>query len=84
MTGIEIPRGEGGRGSYLTLHCHHQNDSALTEMGIDEIRFNVSLTVRGKLTRQCPQFTVFEENGSGIKPRSFRLQLGQTGSPHEC
>ena len=30
------------------------------KMGSDESRFNVSLTVRGKLTRQCPQFTVFE------------------------
>ena len=31
VTGTEIPRGGGGggRGSYLTLHCHYQNDSAL-------------------------------------------------------
>ena len=25
--------GGGGGGLYLMLYCHHQNDSALTEMG---------------------------------------------------
>ena len=34
---------------YLSLHCHHQNDSG-TEMGSDESRFNVSLIVRDKVT----------------------------------
>ena len=29
---------------YLSLHCHHQNDSCL-KMGSDESHFNVSLTV---------------------------------------
>ena len=32
---------------YLTLHCHHQNDSCI-KMSSDESRFTVSLTVRGK------------------------------------
>ena len=45
---------------YLSLHCHHQNDSCI-KMGSDESRFNVSLTVRDKVTRQCPQTTIFEE-----------------------
>ena len=31
---------------YLSLHCHHQNDSCI-KMGSDESHFNVSLTVRG-------------------------------------
>ena len=30
---------EGG-GVYLTLHCHHQNDSCI-QTGSDEIYFNV-------------------------------------------
>ena len=43
-------RGEGGRGYggggtereiiYLSLHCHHQNDSCI-KMGSDESHFNV-------------------------------------------
>ena len=60
-------RGYGGdRGEretiYLSLHCHHQNDSCI-KMGSDENHFNVSLTVRDKVTRQCSQTTTFEENG---------------------
>jgi len=32
---------------YLSLHCHHQNDSCI-KMGSDESHFNVSLIVREK------------------------------------
>ena len=32
-------------------------------MGSDESHFNVSLIVRDKVTRQCPQTTTFEEKG---------------------
>ena len=39
---------------YLSLHCHHQNDSC-NKMGSDESHFNVSLIVRDKVTGQCPQ-----------------------------
>ena len=72
---------------YLSLHCHHQNDSCI-KMGPDENHFNVSLTVRYKVTGQCPQTTNFEEKG---EPKRIRtevpllnaLPLGQTGSrPH--
>ena len=49
---------------YLSLHCHHQNDSCI-KMGSDERRFKVSLIVRDKVTRQCPQTTTFEEKGEG-------------------
>ena len=35
---------------YLSLHCHHQNDSCI-KMGSDESHFNASLIVRGKVTR---------------------------------
>ena len=76
---------------YLSLHCHHQNDSC-TKMGSDESHFKVSLIARDKATRQCPQTTTFlkrKESRSGIKPGSFclpsayqpnALPLGQTGS----
>ena len=46
--------------TYLSLHCHHHNDPCI-KMGSDESHFNVSLTVRDKVTRQCPQTTTFEE-----------------------
>ena len=46
---------------YLSLHCHHQNDSCI-KMGSDESHSNVSLTVRDRVTRQCRQ-TIFEEKG---------------------
>ena len=39
---------------YLSLHCHHQNDSCI-KIGSDESHFKVSLIVRDKVTRQCPQ-----------------------------
>ena len=41
-----------GRGKiiYLSLHCHHQNDSCI-KTGNDESHFNVSLIVREKVTR---------------------------------
>ena len=47
---------------YISLHCHHQNDSCI-EMGSNESHFNVSLTVRDKVTRQCPQTPTFEVKG---------------------
>ena len=53
--------GYGGGGSgrlHTILHCHHQNDSCI-KMVNDESHFNVSLIVRGKVTRQCPQTKTF-------------------------
>ena len=44
--------------TYLSLHCHHQNDSCI-KMGSDENHFNVSLVMRDKVTRPLvhkPQF----------------------------
>ena len=56
---------------YLSLHCHHQIDICI-KMGSDESHSNVSLIVRDKLTRQCPQTTTFEENG---KPKQIRTEV---------
>ena len=47
---------------YLSLHCHHQHDFCI-KMGSDENHFNVSLTVRDNVIRQCPQTTTFEHKG---------------------
>ena len=91
----------GGRGRasereiiYLSLHCHHQNDSCI-KMGSDESHLNVSLIVRDNESlqdgRQCPQTTTFEEKG---EPKRYRtevltayqptaLPLGQSGSQNK-
>ena len=45
---------------YLLLHCHHHS---YIKVGSGESHFNVSLIVRDKVTRQCPQNTTFEEKG---------------------
>ena len=55
----------------LSLHCHHQNDSCM-KMGSDESHFNVSLTVMDKVTRQCPQTTIFEEKR---EPKRIRTEV---------
>ena len=46
----------GEEGDYIpiAIHCHHQNNFCI-KMGNDESHFNVSLIVRGQVTRQCPQ-----------------------------
>ena len=41
-------------------------------MGSDESHFNVSLIVRDKVTRQCPQTTIFEEKG---EPKRYRTEV---------
>ena len=83
--GVEV----GGEGDYiriyLSLHCHHQNDSC---MNSDESHFNVSLIVRDKVTRQCPQTITFlkrkERRAKSSRGHSayqpYGLRLGQTDS----
>ena len=48
-------KGESGLGGgdilYLSLHCHHQNDSCI-KMGSDESHFNVSFIERDKVTNK--------------------------------
>ena len=56
---------------YLSPRCHHHSDSCI-KMGSDESRFNVSRTVRDKVTRQCPQTTTFEERG---EPKRIRTEV---------
>ena len=56
---------------YLSLHRHHQNDSCI-KTGSDESHFNVSFTVKDKVTGQCPQTTIFEEKG---EPKRIRTEI---------
>ena len=83
LSGTEIPEGgkRGGR-LYLTLHCHRQNDSGI-QMSSDESHFNVSLIVRDKVTRQCPQITTFEEKGEPKRNRTEILLLTSL-TPYHC
>ena len=62
---------------YMSLHCHHQNDSCiLMGSASDENHFNVSLIVRDKVTRQCPQTTTFfEVNGEPKRNRTEVILL---------
>ena len=65
--------GRGREIIYLSLHCHHQNDSCI-KTGSDESHFIHSLIVRDKVTRQCTDTTTFlkrKESRSGIEPRPF-------------
>ena len=66
--------GGGGEIIYLSPHCHHQNDCCI-KMGRDESYFNISLIVRDKVTRPCPQTTTFEEKGEPKKIRTEVLPL---------
>ena len=61
---------EGGY-IYLSLLCHHRNDSCI-KVGSDESHFNVSLIVRDKVTRQYPQTTTFEMKG---EPKRIRTEV---------
>ena len=56
---------------YLSQHCHHQNDSSI-KMDSDESHLSVSLIVRDKASRQCPQTTTFEGKG---EPKRIRTEV---------
>ena len=60
---------------YLSLHCHHQNDSCI-KMGSDESHFNVSVGSDGQSHRTVStnhNLLKRKESRSGIEPKSFRL-----------
>ena len=63
----------GREGDYIpiAIECNHQNDSCI-KTGSGESYFNVSLIVRDKVTRQCPQTTTFEEKG---EPGRIRTEV---------
>ena len=59
--GVEGGMEVGGRGRLYTYrYSHHQNGFCI-KVGSDESHFNVSLIVRDKVTRQCPQLLKTEK-----------------------
>ena len=74
-------RGEVGEGGmelgereiiYLSLHCHHQNDSCI-KMGSDESHFNVSVGIVGQSHRTVStNHNLFEEKG---EPKRYRTEV---------
>ena len=56
---------------YLSLHCYHQNDFC-TKVGSDESHLKCFITVRDKVTRQCPQTITFEVKG---EPKQIRTEV---------
>ena len=77
---------------YLSLHCHHQNDSCI-KMGSDESHFNVSVGSDGQSHKTVStNHNLFEEKG---EPKRYRTEvlpltsltpyrLGHTGSLPRC
>ena len=59
---------EGGGIIYISLNCHHQNDSCI-KMGSDESHFHVSLIVRERSLDSVhkPQLLKRKESRSGIE-----------------
>ena len=80
--------GGGGRGRVYTYRCTVTTNDFCIKMGSDESHFNVSLIVRDKVTRPCPQNHNFwrerrAEAVSNRGPSAYQptaLPLGQTGS----
>ena len=57
---------------YLSLHCHHQNDSCI-KMGSDESHFNVSVGSDGLSHRTVStNHNLFEEKG---EPKRYRTEV---------
>ena len=60
---------------YLSLHCHHQNDSCI-KMGIDESYFTVSVGIDGLSHRSVStNHNLFEEKGEPKRHRTEVLLL---------
>ena len=57
---------------YLSLQCHHQNDSCI-KMGSDESHFNVSVGSDGQSHNTVPtNHNLFEEKG---EPKRYRTEV---------
>ena len=68
--------GTGRRGEreiiYVSLHCHHQNDSCI-KMGSDQSHFNVSSGSDGQSHRTVStNHNLFEETG---KPKKYQTEV---------
>ena len=54
---------------YLSLHCHHQNNSCI-KMGSAESHFYVSLIVRDKVTRERRAEADSNQGPSAYQPKA--------------
>ena len=63
---------------YLSLHCHHQNDSCI-KMGSDESHFNISVGSDGGQSHKTvpTNHNLFEEKG---EPKQYRTEVPQLTS----
>ena len=61
-----------GRGRLYTYRYTVTTRMTCIKMGSDGSHFNVSLIVRDKVTRPCPQTTTFEEKG---EPKRYRTEV---------
>ena len=58
---------------YLSLHCHHQNDSCI-KMGSSESHFNVSVGSEGQSHKTVStNYNHFEERGEPMRNRTEAL-----------
>ena len=76
---------EGGGGreeiTYLSLLCHHQNDSCI-KMGSDESHFNVSVGSDGQSHKTVSiNLNLFEEKG---EPKRHRTEILPLTSQTPC
>ena len=62
----------GGEGDYIPIATLSPPNDSCIKVGSDESHFNVSLIVRDKVTRQCPQTTTFEVKG---EPKQIRTEV---------
>ena len=63
----------GGKGDYVPIATLSPQNDFCIKVGSDECHFNVSLIVKDKVTRQCPQTTTFfEEKG---EPKRYRTEV---------
>ena len=62
----------GGGGRLYTYRYTVTTRITCIKVGSDESYFNVSLIVRDKVTRRCPQTTTFEEKG---EPKRIRTEV---------
>ena len=67
---------------YLSLHCHHQNDSRI-KMGSDESHFNVSVGSDGQSHKTVStNHNFFEEKGEPKRCRTEVLPLTSGLTPY--
>ena len=67
--------GGGGGGRVYTYRYTVTTRMTCIKMGSDESHFNVSLIVRDKVTRPCPQTTTFEAFEEKGEPKRYRTEV---------